>query len=301
MQLRQWGKVVKKSVQDIDKNHTMAFAASLSYYFVMSLFPALIALSAVVSLLPIPDLFNKIVGVMGRAVPSQGMQIVQTILQDVIRPRSGTLLSLGLLGTLWSASSGFSAMIEALDVAYDIPETRPFWKTRLLAIGLTVLVGGMLTLSILCMSLGPKMIATLAGKVGVESQFLMMWNYLRFGIAFALVVISIEGIYFLAPNVRQDFKASLPGAVFAVVGWLALSFGLGFYFSKFANFNATYGTLGAGIALMVWLYWSSFSVLIGAELNSEIIQEKGNGKLPLKQPPPHEVTPKPADSAQLAA
>ena len=107
MSFRQWWNVVKKSAIDINNNHTLAFAASLSYYFVISLFPALIALAAVVSMLPIPNLFQNILEVFARVVPPEGMGVVNKVVADVIRPHSGGLLSMGLLGALWSASSGF--------------------------------------------------------------------------------------------------------------------------------------------------------------------------------------------------
>lgn len=301
MTYKNWWHVAKHSAIDIAQNHTLSFAASLSYYFVMSLFPALIALAAVVSLLPIPNLFQNILLVLARVVPPEGMGLVNKVVTDVIRPHSSGLLSIGLLGSLWTASSGFAGMIEALNVAYDVPETRPWWKTRLLAIGLTLLVGGMLVASFLCMTLGPHFFQLFADQIGLGPVFLFVWKYARWIAAAILVIVSIELIYFLAPNVRQRFQQTLPGAVIALGGWLALSSGLGIYFSKFAHFNKTYGALGAAIALLVWMYWTAFAVLVGGEVNSEIIQKRGDGKLPLKQPPPEKVKPVPADSAQLAA
>lgn len=132
-------------------------------------------------------------------------------------------------------------------------------------------------------------------------MFLETWKYARWIIAGMLVLLSIEGIYFLAPNVRQRFRDTLPGAVIAMLAWLLLSYGLNFYFGRFANFNQTYGTLGAAVILLVWMYWMAFAVLVGGEVNSQIIQERGDGKLQLKQPPPDEVRPVPSDAAQLAA
>lgn len=301
MSLRQWKLVIKRSAQDINNNHDLAFAASLSYYFVISFFPALIALAAVVSMLPIPNLFENIVVVIGRAVPPEGMGVVDTVIADVIRPHSSGLLSIGLLGTIWSASSGFAGLIDALDVAYDVPETRPWWKTRLLAIWLSFLVGTMLVTSFLCMTMGPHFLQLFADKIGVGPEFLFTWSIVRWVIAAVLVVLSIEVLYFLSPNVRQCFRDTLPGAILALAGWVLLSFGLGFYFEKMANFNKTYGTLGAAIALLVWMYWMSFALLCGGELNSEIIQARGDGRLPLKQGPPDKVRPAPSDSAQIAA
>jgi len=115
---------------DVDRNHTMQMAAALSYYFVLSLFPALIFLSAIIACLPLPDLFGQALGLLARFVPPDIMGLVRRVLADVITPNRGTFLSFGILGTLWAASGGFAAAIEALNVAYDVNEDRPFWKTR---------------------------------------------------------------------------------------------------------------------------------------------------------------------------
>ena len=129
---------------DISRNHTLQMAAALSYYFVLSLFPALIFLSAIVAYLPVPDLFGQAVNFMGRFVPPDSMGLIKKVLADVVTPNRGAFLSLGLLGTLWAASGGLSAAMEALNIAYDVEETRPFWKTRPLAIALTFLIGALL-------------------------------------------------------------------------------------------------------------------------------------------------------------
>jgi membrane protein len=286
---------------DINKNHTLAFAASLSYYFVLSLFPAAIAMAAVLGYLPIPDLWNKTLDTFSRFVPPDSMGLVRKVLADVITPNKGKLLSFGLLGTVWAASSGFAAMIEALNVAYDVPETRPFWKTRALAIGLTFGIGTVMVLAVIVMIVGPDFGTWVASHLHVTWMFARSWPFLRWAISISFIIGAIEGLYFMAPNVKQRFYCSLPGAVLAVGGWLGLSYLLGIYFQRFANFNKTYGTLGAAIALMVWLYWTGFMILLGAEVNSEILQMSGNGKLPIKEPPPATVTPKRATEADLAA
>jgi membrane protein len=125
----------------------------------------------------------------------------------------------------------------------------------------------------------------------------------RWVIAISFTLLAVELMYFLFPNVKQTFKQSLPGALVAVGAWIGLSFGLGVYFQHFANFNKTYGTLGAGIALLVWLYWSGFAILLGAEINSEAIQVTNQGKLALKKPPPRKVYPKepPKEADEIAA
>ena len=300
MRIRQWKAVVAHSVDDVIRNHTLAFAAALSYYFVMAFFPALIALAAIIAYLPIPDLFNTMVGTLSRVMPPESMGLVQKIVAQIITPNRGALLSFGLLATLWSASGGFANMIEALNVAYDIPETRPFWKTRRIALELTFEAGTLILFAFSVMIVGPRFGEYLAAHLGISWMFAVIWPYLRYALAVTFIVLAVEGLYFLGPNVKQRFLDTLPGAVFAVLGWILLSTGLSVYVHKFAHLNKTYGVLGGGIALLIWMYWSSFVILLGAELNSEIIQERGDGKLPLKQPPPAKVQPRPATTAEEA-
>jgi membrane protein len=301
MRVRKWGSVLKNAVLDAERNHTMAFAAGLSYYFVLSLFPALIAMSAVVGFLPVPDLFSQILSLMGRFVPADSMGVVRQIVHDVINPHRGALLSFGLLGTLWTASSGFAGMIEALNVAYNVPETRPYWKTRGLAVLMTFLIGSLLLVALGMMLVGPRFGEWLAGVLHLSFLWARIWPVIRWAVSGTFIVVAVESMYFLAPNVKQRFTHTLTGAVFAVASWLVLSFALGIYFQRFANFNRTYGALGGAIALMTWLYWSSFVILLGAEINSEVLQASGDGSLPLKQAPPEKVTPKPATESDIAA
>ncbi len=300
MSVGKWVSIVKKAVVDTDRNHTLSFAAGLSYYFVLSLFPALIALSAVVGYLPIPDPINQILTLMSRFVPADSLGVVRHVVRDVITPHRGALLSFGLIGALWTASSGFAAMIEALDVAYNVPETRPFWKTRLLALLLTFLVGGLLLVALGLMLVGPRFGAWLAGSLHLSSLLAHVWPLLRWAVSAAFIVIAVEALYFVAPNVKQRFGHTLVGAVFAVAAWLGLSYALGIYFQSFANFNRTYGVLGGVIALMTWLYWSSFVILLGAEINGEVLQASGDGTLPLKQIPPKKVKPKTVPDSEAA-
>jgi membrane protein len=293
-------RVIVGTANDVDLNHVLSFAAALSYYFVMAFFPALIALAAIVAYLPVPDLFNTIVGTLARVVPPESMGLIRRIVADVITPSRGALLSFGLVGTIWTCSSGFAAMIEALNVAYDVPETRPWWKTRLLAIELIFIIGTLVTLAFTSMILGPRFGEFLANQLGVAPVFAMLWPVLRYVLAITFIVIAVDALYFLAPNLKQRFFQILPGAVLAVVGWILLSDGLSIYLHKFAHLNKTYGVLGGGIAFLIWLYWSGFLILLGAELNSEIIQVRGDGTLPLKQPPPEKVKPVAATIADAA-
>jgi len=278
-------KALARTYSDVNRYHTLQMAAALSYYFVLSLFPALILLSALVAYLQVPDLFNQALNLMARFIPGDSMGIVRRVLADVISPNRGTFLSFGLLGTLWAASGGFAATMEALNIAYEVEETRPFWKTRPLAVLLTFEIGGLLLVSLAVMILGPRFGEWLAAKAHVSRVFAIVWPYIHWIISVSFTVLAVEVLYFSAPNIEQRFLATLPGAVLAVGGWIGFSYLLGVYFRNFANFNKTYGTLGAAIALMVWLYWTGFAMLLGAELNAELAKVSKEGKIPQKEEP----------------
>ncbi len=271
---------------DVLRNHTLQMAAALSYYFVLSLFPSLILLSAIVAYLPVPNLFDQALSMMARFLPPDSMGLVRRVLSDVITPNRGTFLSFGILGTLWTASGGFAAAIEALNIAYEVEDDRPFWKTRPLAVGLALVTGALMLVALLVMIVGPRFGEWLAGRVHLSYLFVVLWPYIHWSSAIGFTILAVEALYFLAPNVKQRFLATLPGAILAVGCWLALSYLLGLYFRHFANFNKTYGTLGAGIALMTWLYWTGFAMLVGAELNSELAKISSKGKIEEKHEPP---------------
>jgi membrane protein len=284
MRLQKWAGVLGNIASEVDRNHTLAFAAGLSYYFVLSLFPALIAISAVVGFFPAHDVLPQLLNLAYQHMPAGSTGLVQKVFSQVVSPHRGALLSIGVIGTLWSASSGFAGMIEALNVAYDVEETRPFWKTRGLALLMTFLVGGLLMASLATMLVGPELGEWLDGRHWYLAAYL--WTTLQWIVAGVCVVAAVECTYFLGPNVKQRAGHTLLGAVFAVALWLALSYGLRIYFAKFAHLNYTYGALGGVIAMMLWLYWSFFVILLGAEINGEVIKADRGLAAPPRQKPP---------------
>ena len=269
MWLRTWARVVRNVASDVDRNHMMAFAAGLSYYFFLSVFPALIALSAVITLLPMHRVFNPLLDVLSRVVPADSMGVVRQVSSDLLTPHRGVMLLVGLVGTLWAASNGFANMIEALDVAYDV-QPRRYWKTRAVALGMTFVVGGLLLGVLGMVLLGPQM-----GEWLAKTHWPLVasiWPVVRWTIAGSCIIAAVECTYLMGPNVKQRIVHTLIGAIFAVAAWLLLSYGLNIYFHRFANLNRTYGALGGVIAFMIWLYWSFFVILLGAEINGETIK-----------------------------
>lgn len=283
MSVRGLKEALLHTVEDVKRKHTLQMAAALSYYFVMSLFPALLLLTAIFAYLPVHDLLNQAFTLMGGFAPKDTIALLQKVLSDVISPNRSAFLSFGILGTLWTASGGFSATIEALNIAYEVEESRPFWRTRPLAIGLTFVIGLLLLIALGVMIVGPDFGAWLAARLHMSRLFAVLWPYGHWLVAVGFTVLSVECLYFLAPNVKQRFWSTLPGAILAVACWIALSYGLGIYFRSFANFNKTYGTLGAAVALMIWLYWTGFFMLLGAELNCQLAKESKQGKIAEKE------------------
>jgi membrane protein len=256
-------------VRDMEKNHTMAFAAALSYYFVVALFPFLIFLSAVVAYLPVPDFFSQVMGLIARVVPAANMGPLRNLMKDTILSRHSSLLTFGILFTLWSASSGFTALIDALNTAYDVSETRRYWKTRGLAILLTFSVGCLLVVALGLLLVGSSLGAWLTATFGHRN----LWPYVRWGVAIGCTILAVELLYFVAPNVKQRFLSTLPGAVIAVSSWIGLSYLLGIYFQDFSAYSKSYGSLGVALAFSIWLYWTGFVILIGAQFNAELLHE----------------------------
>ena len=272
-------RALAETYRDILVHHTFQNAAALSYYFVLAVFPSLILLSAIMSLIPLPALFQDALGLMSRLLPPSTMELIRSIILSVLASRRGPWISVGTLGLLWVSSAAFDALIEALDVAYDVNDQRSFWKTRLLAIVLGGVIGTFLTTALIVMILGPRFAEWLARRVHLYHHFVLLWPLLHWLIAIAATLLAVETIYFLAPNVRQRFSATLPGAALAVGSWLGLSYLLGIYFRNIANYALIYGTLGAFIVFMTWFYWASFALLVGAELNAEIAKQSREGPI----------------------
>jgi membrane protein len=274
-----------RTIEGVPEKHTLQMAAALSYYFVISIFPAILLVSAIVAYMPGANPFNQVLSLMSGFVPKDSIELLRKVLATVVTPNRSTLLSFGILGTLWTASGGLAAALEALHIASEEDEERPFWVTRPLAVGLTLMVGVLLLVALAVMIVGPQFGTWLALRMNLSWLLAQAWPYIHWTVAVVFTVLAVEAMYFLAPNVRQRFWATLPGAVFAVGCWIALSFALGYYFRSFAHFNKTYGAMGAVIALMVWLYWTSFFMLVGAEMNCQLAKETSKGKIKQDEKP----------------
>jgi membrane protein len=267
-------RVLANTYRDASRNETPQAAAALSYYSLFGAFPGLILLSAVLAHFPVNNFFQDALLAIGRTAPPGTIPLLQSVLINIPAKSPGAWLSLGTLGTLWVVSSVFDELIEALDAAYGTVDSRPFWKTRLMAVGLVIVSVTFLLCGIATMIVGPRAGEWLAAQLSLSQAFVLIWPYLHWVLAALFAMLAVETIYFIAPQVKQRFVATLPGAAVVVICWILLSHLLGIYFRYFANYDRTYGTLGGVMAVMTWLYWGYFILLIGSSLNVELEKER---------------------------
>jgi membrane protein len=265
-------------------------AAALAFFSLLSLVPLLMILSALLAYLPIPHLFHQMLLLTGDMLPAEELSIVEDVVGRIIPVHRGGVLFLGLLGYLWSATGAFGAAIEALDVAYDVERGRSWWRDRLRAMLLILTTGTLSLISVLVLLAGQHLGRLLAELLPVPLSFTLVWPTLRLTITFVTFILAVELLYYLAPNRKQGFLSTFPGALVAVVGWFIGSVGLNLYISHFANYKHTYGSLGTMIVLMLWFYLVAFSVLTGAETNAELIktlaERRKSGEDPFDRPIP---------------
>jgi membrane protein len=275
-----WKALLKRTYQEIVADNCLGLAAQLAYYFFLALFPALLFLVALLSLFPVENLLETITSTLSRVAPGEVIKIVQDQIIAIARDEKGGLLTLGMLGTIWSTSAGVSAIIDALNQAYDLRESRPWWKVKLLALGLTLALAVFILVSTTLVVAGPSLAETVARWFGLGQVFTWTWTILQWPVVFLLVSFAIAMVYYFAPDAKQEWIWITPGSLVATFLWLVISLGFKIYVANFGSYNATYGTVGGVIVLLLWFYVSGFAVLVGAELNAEIEHASPHGKDP---------------------
>jgi membrane protein len=280
-----WPEILKRTAVEVRADNCLGLAAQLAYYFFLALFPALLFLVAVISFMPVTGLLDAITGMLARVAPREVLLIVQEQLLKIANDKSTGLLTLGMLGTIWSCSSGMTAIVDTLNQAYDIQESRPWWKVRLLAVGLTIALAIFIVGSLALVLVGPTMAEKVAVWAHMGPAFTWAWKILQWPVVFALVTLAIAMIYYFAPDAQQDWVYITPGSILATTLWLIISLAFKFYIATFTSYTATYGLIGGAIVLMLWFYVSALAVLVGAELNAEIEHASPYGKDPGEKVP----------------
>jgi membrane protein len=253
------------------RHDALTQSAALAFFFLMSMFPFLIFVAGAVALLPIHHLVERSTDLLSNFLPEQLMPLAVRAVSATMHISRG-LLSIGFFGAVVFASNGFAAMIAALDKTYEVEETRSFWRLRLLAIVMTVVIGGLIGLALIVLLLGPHFGLLLADAFDVSNPLVAIWPYMRWVVVLACAISSIELLYYWGPNRKHSFKKQLPGVVFALVLWALCSAILGIYLRSFTYFNSTYGALGVFILLMLRFQLSALAMLLGAELNAQLVR-----------------------------
>ena len=257
----------------IKNDDVTAISAQISYYLILSSFPFMIFIVTLIGYanISIEEMINDLSGV----IPVETVTIIEEILNEVSEGRNQTLLSFGMLATLWAASRGINAVIKGLNKAYGLEENRPFWKIRGLSFLATLVVGIVVIVSILLLVLGGWVGEQLFLLLNSPKGFHQLWNFLQYGIPLLVMVIVFTSLYWFAPNRKISVKEALPGAVFTSIGWITTSLLFSIYVSRFGEYTKTYGSLGGVIVLLIWLYISSMIILIGGEINATLSSRRG--------------------------
>ncbi|MGE0645011.1 MAG: YihY/virulence factor BrkB family protein [Nitrospira sp.] len=265
-----WTELGRRLWKEIEDDEVLGRGAQLAYYFLLAVFPMLLFLTALLGLFPVNTSTSALLQYAEEILPADALGILQRYLDNVVQGSGTEILSLGILGALWVSSSGITAMIDALNVAYNATETRPFWKVRLTGIVLTIGLAGFVILSAVLVVYGDKLAEWASNLFGFGTFFVMTWKLLQWPLAFIFMVLAIGIIYYVCPNVEQHWRWVTPGAVVAVILWLCLSLAFKLYVTNFGNYNVAYGSIGGVIVLMLWLYLSGTVILLGGEINAEI-------------------------------
>ncbi|WP_068986645.1 MULTISPECIES: YihY/virulence factor BrkB family protein [Lysinibacillus] len=244
-----------------------ALAAQLAYFFLLSFFPLLIVL---VTLLPYLNFdTTQVYAFLVNVMPDEVYRLIEDTLNEILTIRNSSLLSIGVLGTIWSASKGVNALIRALNKAYDT-ETRGSIIDRGLSLVFTIAFVIVIAVALLLPVFGQQIGHFLFSIVGIEEQFEIIWERLRWSMPLLLIFIVLMGIYWVVPNTSPRLKliGVWPGALFSTLAWLAVTYVFSFYISNFANYSATYGSIGGVIILMLWLYFTGIILIFGGILNA---------------------------------
>ncbi|MDQ1524593.1 MAG: rane protein [Pyrinomonadaceae bacterium] len=268
-----WKELAKRVWSEVNEDDIFGRSAQLSYYFLLALFPLLLFITAVLGQFADAgsELRENMLSLLGSVVPQEAGDLIQETIKNVEEGSGGGKISFGILATLWAASNGMTAICQTLNIAYEVEETRPWWKVRLVSLGLTIALA-VLILSALTLTLfGGHIADYIAASFSFGQVFTWGWKILQWPVVLLFVLVAFGLIYYLAPDVKKrSWHWVSPGAAVAVLLWLVVSFGFRAYLSYFNSYNATYGSLGAVIILMLWFYLTGAAILIGGEVNSEI-------------------------------
>lgn len=276
----------RELVKETGDDDLGGLAAELAYRFLLALFPFFIFLAALGAFLAplfgIQDPTQRIIESLQGALPGETAALVADQIARVLATKNPGLLTVGFLGAMWAAAGGMLAIMKAINRAYDLIETRPFWGQYLIALGLTILAGSFILGASALLVVGQLFLGQIARTMGLSRAMVMVAATARLTVAVAMIVVASAFLYWAAPNTRLPFRWISPGSMLFTVAWLAITYVFAFYVSNFGSYNATYGALGGVVVLLIWFYLTSFIFLEGAEINA-MVYKRAEGRHP--EPP----------------
>lgn len=265
-----WRELTRRTIADTLEDDCLGLAAQLAFYFFLSVFPALLFVVSLLAYVPLDTRLGVALAQLEAFLPSEILQFLRQQIDEALAGGQGGLLTVGIIGAVWSSSAAVTAIITALNRAYDIEEWRPWWKRRLVAIVLTIALAVFVVLAFVFVVGGSDLAAWVADRLGFGETLEGAWTIVQWALAMLLVVIAVDLVYYFAPNADTPFVWVTPGALLATALWLLTSLGFKVYVQNFSNYTAVYGAIGAVIVLLLWFYLSGLALLVGAELNAEI-------------------------------
>jgi membrane protein len=265
-----WKSILQEAGAELVEGKCFGWAASLAFYGFLALFPALLFVVSLAGVLPVADLLDRIVAMLSRVAPGDVVTIARRQFLQIARAPHLGVLTLSLLAALWSTSSGMVALVDTLNQARRVVESRPWWRVRLISVALTVAITLVMAVAFALVMSGPVAAGYAAEWLGLEPQFLWVWQAVQWPIAFALIVIVIGCIYHFAPDTTEEWAWITPGALAAATLWLLVSLAFRMYVDYFADYQKTYGAIGGVIVALLWFYFTSLALLIGAQLDASI-------------------------------
>jgi len=264
--------VAKETIREVSDDDVSGLSAEMAYHTILALFPFLLFLAGLTSLIDnlfrVGNLTDRIVDKAAQIMPEDATSLLRSFTEEVVNADGGIAIAIGLGGALWASSSAIGSAMKALNRAYDVEEDRGLVRRKLVSLGLTVLFGGLMLAAAILIATGGIIAGGVGEAFGWESQLVRLWNWLTLPAALALVTFAVALLYWLAPNTGHQLRWITPGAVLFTIGWVVASLAFAYYVANFASYNRTYGSIGAVIILLVWLYWTNFLLLVGGELNA---------------------------------
>jgi membrane protein len=285
---RSWGGVLKRTVSEFKEDNLTDWAAALTYYSILSILPALLAIVSILGLVG-QSATQPLIDNIGTLAPGSAKQIATDAITNLQSNQgaAGVLLIVSIALAVWSASGYIAAFMRASNAVYDIGEGRPVWKTLPVRVGLTLALLVLTAISAIAVAVSGDLARKVGDVIGVGPTAVDVWNIAKWPVLLLVVSFMFALLYWAAPNVKQSgFRWVSPGGILAVVLWVVASLVFAFYVSNFASYNKTYGALGGVIIFLVWLWISNIVVLLGAEFNAELERERriGTGQ-PAEQEP----------------